>query len=107
MHGQYSRAPTPVHPACERFGPEPASCGTTARTTSASRPASGTPAPRFSASAPRTGANYDTIGTAATWAVKALYSVHNLSAGRLYGVWYRADGILFYIQIDNSPEFVG
>jgi hypothetical protein len=56
-------------------------------------------------------ANYDTTGTASTWAVKALYAVHNQSAGRLYAAWYRADGIIdgdpFYIQIDNAPEFVG
>ena len=52
-------------------------------------------------------ANYDTIGTAATWAVMPVLSTHNQSAGSILGNWYRSDHLLdgdnFYVSIINAP----
>jgi hypothetical protein len=52
-------------------------------------------------------ANYDTVGTASTWAVKALDRSHNRSAGSILGDYYVLDHILdedpFFVHIINGP----
>lgn len=52
-------------------------------------------------------ANYDTVGTAATWAVKPVLLNHNRSAGSILGTWFKNDHILdgepFFVRIANKP----
>ncbi|GGQ72293.1 NucA/NucB deoxyribonuclease domain-containing protein [Couchioplanes azureus] len=53
-------------------------------------------------------ANYDTIGTAATWAVAQVDLRHNRSAGAVLGAWQQNDHILdgdpFFVTIDDAPQ---
>ncbi|MEQ4306206.1 hypothetical protein ABNF97_33300 [Plantactinospora sp. B6F1] len=52
-------------------------------------------------------ANFDTVGTATTWAVKALDRSHNRSAGSILGEYYvldhRLDEDPFFVDIINTP----
>lgn len=52
-------------------------------------------------------ANYDTVGTAATWAVKPVYLSHNRSAGSILGIWFNDDHLLdgdpFFVRIVDAP----
>ncbi|MGV9976581.1 NucA/NucB deoxyribonuclease domain-containing protein [Micromonospora wenchangensis] len=52
-------------------------------------------------------ANYDTVGSAKTWAVRALNRSHNRSAGSILGDYYvldhRLDEDPFFVHIINTP----